>query len=288
MATEKTISARMQMKTDTALNWSKAINFIPKKGEIIIYEADSDYSYERMKIGDGSTKVNDLPFVIGAKDWNQNDPTASDYIKNRPGGFPGTFETIFDGDITLNADGDSYYCVIDPAEFVLESGCKYEVTYDATTYVAECYYESGNDYDSYFLEDEVNLTIVSYTAMKDGSSNVNEISNKNDISHLTVKKIIIPTQKFPEEYIPDVFCRKTIFYTNAIKLNRPYTLYTDRNLTTPATNIELAESYKNGLVYIYDVGHASSTNIIMAISCEIMGEGVGYNNRTFGTLPPLG
>ena len=87
MATEKTISARMQMKTDTALNWSKAINFIPKKGEIIIYEADSDYGYERMKIGDGSTKVNDLPFVIGAKDWNQNDPTASDYIKNRPGGY---------------------------------------------------------------------------------------------------------------------------------------------------------------------------------------------------------
>ena len=87
MATEKTINARMQMKTDTALNWSKAINFIPKKGEIIIYEADSDYGYERMKIGDGSTKVNDLPFVIGAKDWNQNDPTASDYIKNRPGGY---------------------------------------------------------------------------------------------------------------------------------------------------------------------------------------------------------
>ena len=84
MATEKTINARMQMKTDTALNWSKAINFIPKKGEIIIYEADSDYGYERMKIGDGSTKVNDLPFVIGAKDWNQNDSTASDYIKNRP------------------------------------------------------------------------------------------------------------------------------------------------------------------------------------------------------------
>ena len=87
MATEKTINARMQMKTDTALNWSKAINFIPKKGEIIIYEADSDYGYERMKIGDGSTKVNDLPFVIGAKDWNQNDSTASDYIKNRPGGY---------------------------------------------------------------------------------------------------------------------------------------------------------------------------------------------------------
>ena len=221
-------------------------------------------------------------------DWNQNDPTASDYIKNRPGGYPGTFETIFDGDITLNTEGDLYNCTIDPAEFVLESGCKYEVTHDATPYVAECIYESGDAYDSYFLADEVNSIFVGYTAMKDGSSNVNEIMSKNDISHLTIKKIIIPTQKFPEEYIPDVFCRKTIFYTNTIKLSSPYTLYTNRNLNTPATNIELAESYKKGLVYIYDVGHLPVTKIIMAMSCEITGEGVGYNNRTFGTLAPIG
>lgn len=112
MATEKTISARMQMKTDTALNWSKAINFIPKKGEIIIYEADSDYGYERMKIGDGSTKVNDLPFVIGAKDWYQNDPTASDYIKNRPGGYTVNYPALnieWDGvigdKVTVDTDG---------------------------------------------------------------------------------------------------------------------------------------------------------------------------------------
>lgn len=220
-------------------------------------------------------------------DWYQNDPTARDYIKNRPGGYPGTFETIFDRDITLNTEGNLYNCTIDPAEFVLESGCNYEVTHDATTYVAECIYESGDAYDSYFLADEVNRIFVAYTAMKDGSSNVNEIMSENDISHLTVKKIIIPNQKFPEEYIPDVFCRKTIFYTNTIKLNRPYTLYTDRNLTTPATNIELKESYKKGLVYIYDVGYVSATNIAMAMSCEIIGEGVGYNNRTFGTLAPL-
>ena len=116
MATEKTISARMQMKTDTALNWSKAINFIPKKGEIIIYEADSDYGYERMKIGDGSTKVNDLPFVIGEKDWLQNNPTASDYIKNRPGGYTVNYPALnveWDGVI-----GDSVSVDVDGMKFV--------------------------------------------------------------------------------------------------------------------------------------------------------------------------
>ena len=116
MATEKTISARMQMKTDTALNWSKAVNFIPKKGEIIIYEADSDYGYERMKIGDGSTKVNDLPFVIGAKDWYQNDSTASDYIKNRPGGYTVNYPALnveWDGVI-----GDRVSVDVDGIKFV--------------------------------------------------------------------------------------------------------------------------------------------------------------------------
>ena len=120
MATEKTISARMQMKTDTALNWSKAINFIPKKGEIIIYEADSDYGYERMKIGDGSTKVNDLPFVIGAKDWHQNDSAASDYIKNRPGGYTVNYPALnieWDGVIgdrtSVDVDGMKFVKVSD-------------------------------------------------------------------------------------------------------------------------------------------------------------------------------
>ena len=39
MATEKKINSRIQQKHDVAANWAKATNFIPKKGEIIIYDA---------------------------------------------------------------------------------------------------------------------------------------------------------------------------------------------------------------------------------------------------------
>ena len=45
------------VKEDTFENWSKAKNFIPKKNEIIIY------TNMGTKIGDGQTKVNDLPFI---------------------------------------------------------------------------------------------------------------------------------------------------------------------------------------------------------------------------------
>lgn len=54
----KTYKSRVQLKNDTAANWSKASSFTPLKGEMIVY---SDLN--SMKIGDGSTNVNDLPFV---------------------------------------------------------------------------------------------------------------------------------------------------------------------------------------------------------------------------------
>lgn len=45
------------IKEDTFENWAKAKNFIPKKNEVIIYTNIGT------KIGDGQTKVNDLPFI---------------------------------------------------------------------------------------------------------------------------------------------------------------------------------------------------------------------------------
>lgn len=64
--TEKQINSRIVHKHDTGENWNKATNFIPKQGEIIVYDIDTTYSYERFKIGDGVTNVNNLPFVVVA------------------------------------------------------------------------------------------------------------------------------------------------------------------------------------------------------------------------------
>ena len=41
MATENAKhNTRIQLKHDTETNWNKAVNFIPKAGEMIIYDAD--------------------------------------------------------------------------------------------------------------------------------------------------------------------------------------------------------------------------------------------------------
>ena len=60
---ENTINTRIQLKNDTEAHWDLAVNFIPRKGEAIVYSADSTHPFSRLKIGDGSTTVSNLPFV---------------------------------------------------------------------------------------------------------------------------------------------------------------------------------------------------------------------------------
>lgn len=87
--TTKTVNTRIQHKREFEINWLNAANFTPLPGELIIYlkEVDSKtgevlttkqngvdtpvvpcdgrttpYLYDRVKIGDGKTLVNDLGF----------------------------------------------------------------------------------------------------------------------------------------------------------------------------------------------------------------------------------
>jgi hypothetical protein len=74
---EKNIKSSFVNKHDIEANWKKATRFVPKQGELIIY--DDRYtksngeivivaSRVRYKIGDGVTNVNDLPFASDSID----------------------------------------------------------------------------------------------------------------------------------------------------------------------------------------------------------------------------
>jgi hypothetical protein len=60
---EKTLKTRIIHKHDTEAHWLLAENFIPKQGELIVYDIDDTHTYERFKIGDGKTLVSELPFA---------------------------------------------------------------------------------------------------------------------------------------------------------------------------------------------------------------------------------
>lgn len=104
MSVKQFNNVRLNLKHDTEQKWLQTNNFIPNKGEAIVYDKDETYAYPRLKIGDGETNVNDLPFISGGQsDWEQNDENGSGYIKNRP--FYETPQKSFhwDGE---HADGD--------------------------------------------------------------------------------------------------------------------------------------------------------------------------------------
>ena len=52
------------LKNDTTKNWEKAVNYIPKLNEIIIYE---DMDPVGIKIGNGVSKLSELKFANGSK-----------------------------------------------------------------------------------------------------------------------------------------------------------------------------------------------------------------------------
>lgn len=58
-----TVKTRVQLKYDTEEHWSRALHFTPLKGEVIIYSADNTHPFSRIKVGDGTTPVIDLPFI---------------------------------------------------------------------------------------------------------------------------------------------------------------------------------------------------------------------------------
>ena len=120
---ERTLNSRIILKHDTEVNWSNSINFIPKIGEIIVYDPDENHAAARVKIGDGVKTVVELAFIDDAAkaalfkeidmvdekvealgqlvgdasipeqieeallktqaDWEVNDETSAAYVKNR-------------------------------------------------------------------------------------------------------------------------------------------------------------------------------------------------------------
>lgn len=83
---EKNLTTRIKHKIDTSANWAKAVNFIPLKGEIIIYS-----DLRKIKVGDGVTKVNSLQFLAestvnnGKLTIQKNGTTVATFTANQSG-----------------------------------------------------------------------------------------------------------------------------------------------------------------------------------------------------------
>lgn len=97
---EKTINSRIQLKTDTSSNWSKATNFIPKKGEFIFYS-----DLQKFKMGDGSKKVSELAFA------NRPDPDSIRFDRMWSGNNDSGWTMSYSGTLSNITSWTGYNCI---------------------------------------------------------------------------------------------------------------------------------------------------------------------------------
>lgn len=121
---QKNFNTRIQLKNDIESNWSQATNFVPLKGEIIIYNKDYNYDYERIKIGDGATTVTNLPFCTERFD---------DIIEK--------LKRKIIGEVTVGHLGQ----IEDINREDFQLGQKYGVIMDGVLYTATCQREGEED-----------------------------------------------------------------------------------------------------------------------------------------------
>jgi hypothetical protein len=69
------MKARVSQLHKTEAEWSKLHDFVPIQGEFIIFDPDKQHRYARLKVGDGVTKLNNLPFFI--------DSAIDDYVTKK-------------------------------------------------------------------------------------------------------------------------------------------------------------------------------------------------------------
>ena len=150
----------------TATEWENS-NYIPKQGEIIIYDAETASDSAKIKIGDGSTFAHNLPFEQTQPDWNQNDESAADYVKNR------THYITQDKRIIIPTTTDTY---ISDTSLNLNSMFGYEtlyVTVDGVEY--EC-----TTYSSYYGDITIGDSRL-LTYYDDEGNEVTDMSNPMDV-----------------------------------------------------------------------------------------------------------
>ena len=70
--TQKKLKIRMVQKHGTFEEWEDTEDFIPLKGELIIYtDGAGREPIPRFKVGDGVTTVQELPFATADLSWKE-------------------------------------------------------------------------------------------------------------------------------------------------------------------------------------------------------------------------
>ena len=141
---------------------------------------------------------------VTTPDWNQNDATASDYVKNRPFYTGDPVETVFVEESTVEfVLEDELYASRFPSTFVATVGETYKVSWDGTVYECTCVDFSGRT-----IIGNLSITGVGsdtgepFCMLVVNGSEIEIYTADTSASHtFSISGIVEPIVKIPAKYI---------------------------------------------------------------------------------------
>ena len=191
---------------------------------------------DKQEIAKTAAGLVDVPSV--QPDWNQNDTTKPDYIKNRPfyTGDPVKTVLLEETTATFSVQGGNYQATIS-VDFSLEIGTTYQVSWDGTVYECTC-----NDFRSLpIIGNQSILGIGSDTGEPfligiENGKKIQIITADTSASHtISISGSVAEIKKIDEKYLPKRFAAsKEIFF----------------NATNDELNDAVEHYKKGGLLYL--------------------------------------
>ena len=271
------IKTKIIQRHATSSEWIDS-TYVPLKGELIIYDVDETHELPRVKIGDGATPINDLPFTITQADLAENDPTSAAYVKNRL-----LYEETTSVDVvpeTTFTFTDNQYIVYGE-EWAVQEGKTYIVRFDDAEY--ECICKSG------VYNDMPCLLIGNVSLINSSAENTQEpfvvgvisgvgsgvfVADTETSHKVAVINNDIVYHRLPKEYLPEGY---GYFNGEALTL-LPETdlMFTDDYQAWGVDNI--AELMREGKEYTVTINGVEYTGVAMAHN--LMGfEVTGFGNQ---------
>ena len=158
-------------------------------------------------------------------DWNQNDSTAADYVKNRPFYTGDLVETVLVEESTVEfTDGDGIYVAGFPSTFEATIGETYKVSWDGTVY--ECVCAKYNEIPiignlSILVSGSVSDTGEPFLMVVDNGNVIQIITTNSSSSHtFSISGTVVPVVKIDPKYLPASFKPEGNSYLTFSSLSR--------------------------------------------------------------------
>ena len=175
-----------------------------------------------MRVVDGAWSAEEMPTSSNVQsDWNQNDESAADYVKNRPFYTGSPVETVLLAETTLNVqsqqNGLSQFGV-ENVDFTFEIGKTYKVSWDGTMY--SCV---ASDFNGSGIGCIGNQQIIGgadtgepFIAAVDSNTFMIYTSDTATSHAVAISGYLPEIVKIDEKYLPDYLLKDPVYYDGNI------------------------------------------------------------------------